>query len=483
MLLGQNAEMRQSTPLSKSTIISYSSLAIPLAILNVSLGTYLPSFYAEEVGISMSAIGLIMFGGRIWDAAVDPLFGHYSDKTRLRLGRRKSWVLFSAPVLMLAIYLCFVPPANASTLYIALVTILIYSAWGAIQIPYLSWGVELSRDYGERTRIAGFREAGSMLGVVVSVGLPIIVFAGREPTLSQVLLLFTAVLLVLIPVSALSGALWCRDEPDQPAANRPASGLAEFSDILRNRPFARFLVIYMLFRMAWSGFDAIFVMLFTNYIKAPGGFLPYVFLQYGISIAFAPVIVRLATRLGKHRVLAASLLGGALIAIAITLLIRPGHVADAAIVFLLFGFTNAALWILPTAIVADVVDYGTLRSGGDNAGGYIAILNVAQKFGLAVGVGLVCPLLDLLGFSATGQNDAGGLAALRWVAGATPPLLLVPAAWALWRFPIDQRRHAIIQRRLSSRRSAGPAAEPAPGAAAPPASPLVLFPHPSKSPS
>ena len=72
MLLGQNAEMRQSTPLSKSTIISYSSLAIPLAILNVSLGTYLPSFYAEEIGISMSAIGLIMFGGRLWDAAVGP---------------------------------------------------------------------------------------------------------------------------------------------------------------------------------------------------------------------------------------------------------------------------------------------------------------------------------------------------------------------------------------------------------------------------
>lgn len=474
--------MRQTTTLSKWTILSYSSLAVPLAILNVSLGTYLPSFYAEEIGISMSAIGLIMFGGRIWDAAVDPLFGHLSDKTRLSLGRRKSWVLFSAPVLMLAIYLCFVPPAHASTLYIALVTILIYSAWGAIQIPYLSWGVELSKDYGERTRIAGVREAGSMLGVVVSVGLPILVFRGSEPALAQVLLLFTTVLLVLIPLSALSGALWCRDELDQ-AAKRPVSGLAEFAGILKNRPFARFLAIYMLFRMAWSGFDSIFVMLFTNYIRAPGGFLPYVFLQYGVSIAFAPMIVRLATRFGKHRVLAASLLGGALVAIAITMLIRPGHAADAAIVFFLFGFTNAALWILPTAIVADVVDYGTLRSGGDNAGGYIAVLNVAQKFGLAIGVGLVFPLLDLLGFSATGHNDAGGLAALRWVAGAIPPLLLVPAALALWRFPIDQRRHAIIQRRLAARTSSTPNEGQAQDVDIPPAGPLLFFPHVSKSPS
>jgi GPH family glycoside/pentoside/hexuronide:cation symporter len=442
--------MRDVIEVSNRTILSYSSLAIPLAILNVSLGTYLPSFYAAEVGISMSAIGLIMFCGRIWDAVVDPLFGYLSDKTRLSWGRRKPWVLLSAPALMLAIYLCFVPPTHAPISYVVVVTLLIYSSWGAIQIPYLSWGVELSHDYGERTRIAGFREAGSMVGVVVAVGLPILVFGAETPRLSQILLLFTAVLLLLIPLSVISSALWCKDARDAPT-DTPVSGLAEFANILKNRPFVRFLVIYMLFRMAWSGFDSIFVLLFTNYLKTPGGFLPYVFLQYGVSICCAPLIIGLSTRFGKHRVLALSLLGGALVAVAIATLIRPGHIIDAVLVFLFFGITNSALWILPTAIVGDVVDYGKLVNGGDNAGGYLALLNVAQKFGLAVGVGLFFPLLDLLGFSATTHNDASGIAALRWVAGATPPLLLVPAALALWGFPIDRRRQAIIRRRLTVR--------------------------------
>jgi Na+/melibiose symporter-like transporter len=97
-----------------------------------------------------------------------------------------------------------------------------------------------------------------------------------------------------------------------------------------------------------------------------------------------------------------------------------------------------------------------------------------------VGVGLVFPLLDLLGFSATGHNDSAGIAALRWVAGGTPPLLLVPAACALWAFPINRRRHAIIQRRLAARQ-AGKA--PAARGTAAPASPPLFFPRASKSPS
>lgn len=437
--------MMKADRLDLGPLLAYASLAIPIAVLNVSLGTYLPSFYARDLGLSMAAIGLIMFVGRIWDAAVDPVIGLLSDRTRSRIGRRKSWIIFSTPVLMAAVYLSFLPPASVTTTYLAGVTLFVYLAWAMIQIPYLSWGVELSDDYGERSRIAGFREAGSMLGVVASVALPLLIFGSETSSLRDILFLYTTVMLVLLPFCALAAARWCRDSLRY--APRAGHEPIAYGKVLRNRPFLRFILIYTAFRMAWSGFDAVYVLLFTSYIKSPGGFLTYIFLQYAVSIAFAPAIVRLANRFGKHRVLAVSLVGGALIAVSI---VRPGHAADAVVIFTLFGLTNAALWILPTAIVADVTDYGKLKDGGENAGSYMAVLNLAQKFGLAAGVGVMFPLLDLLGYQASGNNDAGGILALRAVAGGMPPLLLVPAAIWLWRFPIDRRRQVIIRQRLTS---------------------------------
>ena len=86
-----------------------------------------------------------------------------------------------------------------------------------------------------------------------------------------------------------------------------------------------------------------------------------------------------------------------MVAVALASIVRPGHLVDAVVAFTLFGITNAALWILPTAIVADVTDYGKLSDGGDHAGSYMAVLNLAQKFGLAAGVGVTLPLLELLG--------------------------------------------------------------------------------------
>lgn len=288
-----------------------------------------------------------------------------------------------------------------------------------------------------------------MLGVVGSVALPLAIFGAGDAPLRDILFLYTAVLLVLLPVGATAAAVWCKDSlrPAPRSATEPVS----YRQVLHNRPFIRFILIFTAFRMAWSGFDGIYILLFTSYLKFPGGFLTFVFLQYAVSIAFSAVVVRLASRFGKHRVLAVSLIGGALVAVALASIVRPGQLVDAVVAFTLFGITNAALWILPTAIVADVTDYGKLSDGGDHAGSYMAVLNLAQKFGLAAGVGLAFPLLDLLGYNATGPNDADGLLGLRWVAGAMPPLLLIPAALWLWRFPIDERRQAIIRRRLTGR--------------------------------
>ncbi len=42
----------------------------------------------------------------------------------------------------------------------------------ATQLSYTAWGAELAGDYRERSRIAGFREAFTLVGTLIAIALP-----------------------------------------------------------------------------------------------------------------------------------------------------------------------------------------------------------------------------------------------------------------------------------------------------------------------
>ena len=47
-----------------------------------------------------------------------------------------------------------------------------YVGWSMVTIPHLSWGAELSTDYHERSRIYGWAQAASIIGMVGVLVLP-----------------------------------------------------------------------------------------------------------------------------------------------------------------------------------------------------------------------------------------------------------------------------------------------------------------------
>ena len=51
------------------------------------INTYLTVFYTDIVGLSASAISLIMLIARVWDAINDPMMGVIADRTRTRWGK------------------------------------------------------------------------------------------------------------------------------------------------------------------------------------------------------------------------------------------------------------------------------------------------------------------------------------------------------------------------------------------------------------
>src|SRR5262245_55313925 len=87
--------------LSRRTLWSYALPGFGVNFLyTLVLVAYL-NFATDHLGASATAVGLIFAAAKVWDAFADPTAGYLSDRTRSRLGRRRSWLLASAAPLAL----------------------------------------------------------------------------------------------------------------------------------------------------------------------------------------------------------------------------------------------------------------------------------------------------------------------------------------------------------------------------------------------
>ena len=437
-----------------AALIAYSGPALPIAMMGLPLILYLPPFYAGELGVELAVVGGVFFLARAWDAVIDPIVGYLSDRTASPWGRRKPWLVIGGPPLMLGVYALLSPPANVSTAYLWAAALGFYVAWTLVQIPYQSWGSELSRDYAERSRVTGFRETGTLIGVILATILPIVALRDPEPSLREILWVFVIAQLVLIPLTILI-AVGVTPSPAALDAAQPRLS-SSLRVLITNKLLLRILAGVFCLWLGGSVLNAGLLFLWEFVLQlGRKDFLIYVLVQYACAIGFLPVWVKLGNRIGRHRVL---VIGGAgfLMIQPLLLLATGGNFAYTLPVAVLGGCLTGVIWAMPPALVADTVEYGMLRGGGDQMALYMAAYNFIMKLALAAGVGLAFPLLGALGFSPQGPHTPAGLNALSMVVLGVPPLLALIGAGVLFNYPLNAQRHAVIRRWLARAQRAKP---------------------------
>ncbi len=430
------------------TLLAYSGPSTPISMLMLQLIVYLPPLYASEIGIPLAQVGLVFFLARAWDAVIDPVLGNLSDQTRSRWGRRKPWIAVGVPLLMISTYALALPPPGVGVMYLLVVAFFFYIALAAVQIPYMSWGAELSRDYAGRTRIGAYREGALMLGIVLATSLPLLVL-GANPSLREILGVFVLTTLVLLP---LTSAIALFAVPVAPFVESGRHGLFDALGLLRqNRPLLRLLFGVFLFWLGGSMWNAMVLFMVSNTLGLTmSSFLWFVFLQYLVSVLFLPFATWLGNRIGRHR----ALVIGAVAFFALLPLfmwVPRGEFLPALAVFLAAGMVTNFIWVMPPALISDTVEYGMFKGAGDDAALYMALYMFVQKLALAVGVGLALPLAAGLGFDMANPSSAESLRAINWVGLILPGIVSIGGAVVLWNYPITRERHATLRKWLARR--------------------------------
>jgi Na+/melibiose symporter-like transporter len=169
------------------------------------------------------------------------------------------------------------------------------------------------------------------------------------------------------------------------------------------------------------------------------------------GLASLPFWLWLSKRIGKHRALAAGTLGMAVLSFPIPLIdaSRPDLYAACIIVR---GFAGGALGILVAAMIADVVDLDTLRTGRARNGLYFALVGTLSKFGLAFGALIGTSIPALAGFSMTAPNSEAAIFTLMATYAWLPMLIMGLATPFFWFYPLTEAVQRDLRAEIARRR-------------------------------
>jgi Na+/melibiose symporter-like transporter len=443
--------------LSATQLLAYAAPTVALQSMMVPLLMYLPPTYSQVAGLSLATVGLMFALGRAFEALTDPLIGALSDRTTLAFGRRRTWMAVGVPIAMLATYFLLTPGPGTSALYLLAWLLVFYGGWTMVFIPHQTWGGELSADYHERTRIAGFRETGSFVGYLAASLIPLVylqLLLGKSaPTFEEIVQTIGVFFVLALPLLV----LWC-------FAAVPAVKVAEgetppswgelFAILRRNKPFARLVSAYFVDRLA-MGIYFFAQPLLVVYALGMAEHLLWISLANTLAaVLCAPLWVPVTRRFGKHRTYCIANLV-TMVAYLLLFVAQPGDLWVLVLANAVMGLGNGGTMITPPAMAADAVDHDELQSGVQQMGGHMAFIAFVFKAGMAFGplAGAAC--LALFGYEQSGQAlDARSTFGIQLCASWLPiALLLVPVSM-MWKYPIDSERHAEIRRMLEARRSA-----------------------------
>jgi Na+/melibiose symporter-like transporter len=439
-----------NAPLSRWTLLAFAFPAAPISAMGLPLVVHLPPFYAGTLGLGLTVVGSIFMLARFWDVITDPILGVVSDHFETRWGRRRHWIVLSVPIMLVSVYMIFMPSAPVGATYLIFWLFVLYIGWTLLTISHISWGAELTSDYHDRSRVQGARELLLILGMVFVLALPALIERTHPTDVAAARVAAMGwFVLVLLPISV-ALAVWKVPERPTPRPEHVPFGQA-VRVLVESRPLRIVLAADIISGVSGGIVAGLFLFLAEDVLKL-GKLSSALLLCYFISgVSFIPLMLWISRRLGKHKTVALSSLFNA-VTVPFILILPESNPLVALGAFVLFGVNMAAGPFLFRAIMADVADHDTVQTKQTRTGLFYSLLTSTNKVGAAIAIGISYTMLDVVGFVPGGENSVAALDGLRLVIVVPATIVSVLVAMLLWRFPLDEAQQKanreILDRRI-----------------------------------
>ena len=461
--------------------LAYSAPVLVSTLLLGPLGI-LQGIYAKFFGLSLTTIALALLVGRIVDAVTDPAIGFLSDRAYARTGNRAQFVVIGAILLVISGYFLYVPTSilgfdafdtsaedgtsKVSGIYFLFWLVVTYCAWTLFEIPHLAWGSELAHSSNDKTRLYSIRTMVATLGGLLFFAIPYLpLFETREitPQTLQLTIIVSAFLMLPLiyisikytpkPNAPVSSQIAPQTEPKTDHRKSTTELASTLKSMASNRHFVLFVTSFLFSGLGGGCSAAMAYIFIDSYLGLADKYPMIGIIASLVAIPSIALWYKLCGIFGKKRCW--------LIGLFINIICFSGYSQLAPesapfipllILMTILAVTSPALSVAPLSLLSDIIDYGTLTSGKNQAGSYFSVLTFLAKTNIAIGTTAGLGIAGWYGFDASATvHSTESIFGLQLSVIYLPIALMVAATAVVFFIPMNEEQHRKIRQELDIR--------------------------------
>ena len=443
--------------LSLSNKFRYGLADLGFALITSAMQFFLLIYYTDVAGINPALAGSALLVGKLtWDAANDPLFGYWSDRTRSRFGRRRIYMLIGAVPLGFAAWIMFSLPKGLTGVPAFLAVLL--SFWlvdtfhTMTTTPYYALTPELTRDYNERASLTSIRMVYSVVGYILGAAMTTLlagIFKDSGLSLQHAWSATGAVFGAIAMTTTLITTFSIKENPGLAGEPSRLPAVKAFATSFKNKPFLVLMIAFILSSFSFTvltGLVPYFIKYQLDMDKQVSLVLLVMLLTIGIFLIPAKLI---SDRINKGPAYALGLFIASLAVIS-SFFFSKGATPLIYVVAAIAGMGFSAQWVFPWSMLPDVVEYDEKMTGERREGIYYGLWAFLSKFTGALGVAVSGWALQLYGYVPNVEQTPHALFGIRLFFSVVPAVvILISLPFLIW-YPITRQSHAELVKELAA---------------------------------
>ena len=445
--------------LSTKNKLMYGAGDIGFSLTSTIMGVYFLFFMIEVVGIRPGIAAIPILIGKIWDFVNDPIFGHLSDRTRTRWGRRRPYLLFGALPLAFTFTMLWYKPGFESTsalvAYYSIAYIIFEASATMLYMPYFALTPELTSDYDERTSLTSYRMFFSILGSLLAFTIPSIIVGEFTPENAPKVLLMGAIFGLVSALPMFLTFFGTKEREDLVDLEKPTL-MDSIKSVWKNVPFRYGLGIFL---ATWISVDILqsSLLFYVKFVVQREDQNEIIMAMIFVIAMFAlPIWNWVSTRWSKRYAYMIGIAFWAVVQMVLIMMTPSTPLALILILCALAGIGVAAAHVLPWAILPDAIEWYEYKTGERHEGMFYSITTLARKITSAGTVPLIGLVLEFTGYQPNlAVQSAEAVRGIKMVIGPIPAVLLCVGIFIAYKYPLDRDDFLSIVQKIKERRALG----------------------------
>ena len=446
---------------SMKTAVFYSFGEVGSQLSWAMINSYLTIFYTDVVGLTATAVSIIMLIARVWDAINDPMMGMIADRTNTRWGKFRPYLMFAPPFLAVFNVLTFTvfPVTGMAKVLLCLVCYIgAGMSYTAVCITYGAIVNRIARDSQVRMNYTSARAVGSSVTqfVIGAVAMPLILyFSGSDMPQARGYFI-TAIIcsVAMLPFFWLC-AYNCKETVvvETPQQSGPKRSILQSLKLMSKNKMLLITVFCVFIGAASTMGRMSLLSYYAIYVVGSAAVIAPLFSAMNIFNFIGCLLLPMATKIFGKRNWLIILNVVQIAAFVLMFLVPANNMVFLIAVSCIIGITNSAANVC-TGMLSDCIEYGDWKYGIREEGLTYAYMSFGVKLATAVTGSVGVLLIAATGFVPNAEQAEATKMGINAVVNLLPAALVFISMIPLFFYKLNKKTMDKIVAELDARNAA-----------------------------